>query len=178
MSDANIVLGYIEEPKPQYQPDPRFFRRANDAVLSSLASDDAWPPLCRSLFSVTGDDSMHGSFRGRRLIHFAGRFNYLVNHIGEWSDKFEPLLRRLYWVGAEVLVMNAWSGPPIRLTYNITHETAVSYATATPCPPQSWSLRAYSVGAEEMFGDDLAELLGASRLLRARDQDSGGPSVA
>ena len=178
MSDANILLGYIEEPKPQHQADPQFFRRANDLVLAGLPPDDAWPPLYRSLFSVTGDDSMHGSVRGRRLIHFAGHFNYLVGHLGAWLDKFEPLLQRLYWIDAEVLVMNAWSGPPLRLRYNITRDTAVGYTTTTPSPPQSWELRAYRIGDEEMFGGDLAEFLGAGRLLRTRDEDSGGTAVA
>ena len=169
MSDANILLGYIEEPPPQHQADPQFFRRVNNAVLSTLPLEDVWPPLSRSLFSVTGDGSMHGSFRGRRLIYFGGQFNYLAKHIVEWLDKFEPLLRRLHWVSAEVLVMNAWSAQPLRLTYDITQETAVGQTTATPSPPQSWELHAYRIGDDELFGDDLIQFLGEGRLPLAHD---------
>ena len=165
MSDENILIGYVAEPLPRFQPDPGFFRAANDGVLAGLPSDDPWPPLCRSLFSVTGDNMMHGAFRGQRLIHFAGHFNHLLSHLGEWLDKFEHLLRRLYWVDAEVLLLHAWSGPPLVVRYSVLPETIESYTSDAPRPPRTWELRGFRLQTKEAAGDELADFLG-SRTLR------------
>ena len=173
MSDANILIGYISEPMPYYQRDPLFFRGPNDAALAELPADDVWPPLYRSMFTVTGDDSLHGSFRGQRLIHFAGHFNYLVSDLGEWLDKFERLLRRLYWLNAEVLLMHAWSGPPMILRYDVTRETVLQYMGDGPRRPQAWELRGYRLDTQEARGDDLADYLGEGRMLRGPDPEDG-----
>ena len=179
LSDANVLIGYISEPLPYYQPaDPLFFRKPNDAVLAELPADDVWPPLYRSLFSVTGHDSLHGSFRGQRLIHFAGHFNHLASDLGEWLDKFERLLRRLYWLDAEVLLMHAWSGPPVVLRYRVSKDTVLQYMGEAPKPPQAWELRGFRLGMEEVVGDDLADSLGEGRILQGPDEDGGGPAVA
>jgi hypothetical protein len=174
MSDPNILIGYISEALPMYRADPLFFRRANDAVLADLPADDAWPPLCRSLFSVTGNDSLHGSYSGQRLIYFAGHFNHLVSHLGKWLDKFEWLLRRLYWLDAEVLLMHAWSGPPVVLQYSVSKETVLQYMGDAPQPPQAWELRGFRLRNEEAVGDDLADFLGEGRVLRGPHESDCG----
>ena len=139
MSDANVLIGYVHEALPSYQPDDRtFFRRANDTALASLPADDAWPPLCRAMFSVTGDDSAHGSFRDRRLIHFAGHLNYIRTDIELWLPKFEVLLKRLYWLRAELFVLEAWSAGPIRISYNASTSAIESYSSLQPRPASEW----------------------------------------
>jgi hypothetical protein len=166
VSDANIVIGYISEALPTYQPDRLFFRRANDAILTGLPLEDAWPPLCRSMFSVTGDDWHQGSFRGRRLIHFAGNINYLLGELGKWLDKFEDLLARMYWLDAEVLSMRGWSGPPLVLRYRVSPEAVRGYMSPAPQPPSAWELRASRIVADEPVGVELADVVGQDRVLK------------
>lgn len=145
MSDPNILTGYIEEALPKYQSDNAFFHRANDAVLDALPAEDEWPPVCRSLFSATGEDWLHGSHRGQRLIHFAGRFNYFGDELGPWLDKFESLLRRLYWLRAELFVLESWKNPPLCLRYEVVPGTVEVYASSAPQPPNAWRVSGHRV---------------------------------
>ena len=174
MSNPNILIGYIEEALPKYQPDSNFFHRANDAVLDTLPSDDAWPPLCRSLFSTTGADSLHGSFRGRRLIHFAGHFNHFGDHLSTWLDKFEPLLRRLYWLRVEIFLLHSWGNPPLCLRYSILPGTVEVYSSPEPRPPDAWDLSGHPVTI--MTENDLAEAWIAA-LVEERKRKDGGPAA-
>ena len=163
MSDPNVLLGYIEEPKPKYTEDPLFYHRANDAVLAALPVDDPYPPLCRSLFAVTGNDSLHGSFRGVRVIHFAARFNHVTNELAPWLDKFEALLRRLYWIDAEILVNGGWSGPSIVLKYLVDRESANGYWEDPPELPRNWELKTYGLDTWKRLVYDVSEVIGESR---------------
>jgi hypothetical protein len=165
VSDPNILIGYIEELRPDWRPGESFVWEANDAALAALPEDDAWPPLVRAMFSVTGPDELHGSHRRRRLIHFAGHLNHFIRDLGEWLDKFERLLRTLYWTRAEVLVLNCWSGPPVRLMYSVTSETIKGYDENPPRLPQAWEMRGGQLNTEYAEGDDLAEFIGENRRL-------------
>ncbi len=170
MSNATVMLGFISEKNPNYAADPYFYQRANDATLATLPADDeTYPPLCRALFSVTGDDSRHGSFRGERVIHFAGRFNYFIDDLAPWLDKFEALLRRLYWIDAEVLVNGGFTGPSLALKYRVTPDTAKHYLCHPPRLPRDWTLRAYRLKTWEPPPDDVARFLGSERVLSPHD---------
>lgn len=165
MSDANILIGYIEEALPTYQEDRTFFRRANDAVLAALPADDEWPPLCRSLFSTTGHDERHGSFRNRRLIHFAGHFNDFGNGINEWLTKYEGLLRQLFWLNSEVFMLHTWSACPMCVQYAVSAEEIEQYTSPAPRPPQIWEVNGYIVtDREPQEGDFVSSILAQRRI--------------
>lgn len=165
MSDANLLIGYVAEPLQKFQPNPDFFRASNNAALARLPADDSWPPLCRSLFAVTGDDALHGSYKHQRLIHFAGRFNHLINHFDEWLDKFDRLLKLLYWLEAEISITPEWGGPPFMLQYRVSPETIANYMSNAPRPPQEWELRGYRLEIKRAGEEYLAEFIGKERRL-------------
>jgi hypothetical protein len=165
VSDPNVLLGYIAEPQPHYVADPYFYQRTNDATIKALPEDDSYPPLCRSLFSVTGDDSKHGAFREQRLIFFAGHFNYFVQDMAPWLDKFESLLRKLFWINAEVFVSGGITGPPLTLRYQIAQGTVGRYHLHPPKLPTDWTLRAYGLNSWEQPPEDVSEYLGEGRVL-------------
>lgn len=145
MSHPNIVLGSIEEAYPSYRPaDLHFFRDANDAVLATVPADDTWPPLCRAMLSVTGDDELHGSFRGRRLIGVHAHLNNVSGQLGSWLDKFDRLLALLYWTSAEVFVLHSDLGE-CRLIYRASRASIAGYSGALPKPPSEWQLSAFKI---------------------------------
>ncbi len=147
MSNENVIFACIHEAFPSYrQHDPEFFQRANDAAIEQVAVDDAWPPLVRTMVSVTGKDSLHGSFRGRRLISVVGGFNGIENeYILAWLDKFETLLRRTYWNHAEVYSFGGWEGGRCRFEYWAEEATINSYSGDTPELPKSWRFSCYEL---------------------------------
>jgi hypothetical protein len=169
MSDPTILLGFIAEKNPNYSLDPDFYRRANDATIAALPEDDAHPPLCRSLFSVTGGDALHGSYGRQRIIHFAGKFNHFVNDLAPWLDKFEAMLRKLYWINAEVLIMNAAIGPSLALKFLVTQDTADDYHSNPPRLPRDWTLRVYGLDTWGPPRSDFADYLGQGRALSPHD---------
>ena len=123
MSDPTVLSGYICEALPTYQTDNDFFRTANDTVIASLPAVDTWPPPCLNLFATTGVDSLHGSFRGRRIIHFAAHLNDFLEGTDEWLVKFDALMRRLDWLDAELFTRSGCSGTPPELRCRVTKET-------------------------------------------------------
>jgi hypothetical protein len=130
-------------------------------VVAELPEDDTWPPLCKVMFSVTGPDSLHGSFRGSRLIHFAGHINHLGGGLEEWLDKFERLLRRLIWTSATVFLLETWSAQEVRLSYSVGPDAINGYLGPTPSPPDQWEFSGVNLTPPEarMGGDFLADLL-------------------
>jgi hypothetical protein len=151
MSNPNVVFACIHEAFPSHRPsDQGFFRRANDGAIEQVPMDDAWPPLVRAMVSVTGVDELHGSFRGRRLISVVGSFNGIENEIVAWLDKFEILLRRMYWVRAEVYSFGGWEGGRCQFKYCAERETILSYSGAEPTLPTRWKFSCLQMPSSEL----------------------------
>ncbi len=124
MSVQSLLHGYIKEAWPGVSAGGDPAQRArlnevadgicrhNDTVLGALPDRDEWPPICRPMFAwPTLDDPMIGMIAFRaRLFHFAACQNQLDRYLSEWLEKFEGLLRRLYWEDAFVRVETGYIG--------------------------------------------------------------------
>lgn len=143
MSNENIVFAYIREAFPSYRKDDQqMFQRCNDAALNDWPVADTWPPLVRGMLSVTGEGDLGGSFRGHRLISIVGTFNGIeVRGMIQWLEKFEALLRRVYWIEAEVYSLGGWEGGRCRFLYRVPMETIIAYSGESPMLPTTWKLR-------------------------------------
>ena len=102
MGYETVVYGYIKGDtlKPG-TPEYYALHSLNRAVIDGLPDDDDWPFLTRSMFSYPGEDAMHGRYR-RQIIHFGASFKELESDWEEWLEKFEALLKRLYWWEAKL----------------------------------------------------------------------------
>jgi hypothetical protein len=75
----------------------------NRAVVNRLPPRDDWPWLVRGMFAVPAGRPQ-GTFRSQ-VIHFGASIKDDPLDRGiwdDWLDKFESLLRRLYWWSAVV----------------------------------------------------------------------------
>ena len=85
----------------------------NEKVISSLPTSDPWPPLSKEMFSITKNDKeIEGpdlAYWGR-MIHFAACLKSVEYEWGEWKEKFEHLLRQLYWTQAHVHFKTEYTG--------------------------------------------------------------------
>lgn len=72
----------------------------NKEAIDSLPETDDWPPLTRNIFTVpkepTNANKNPGFYR-IQMIHFAASFNNFGDVWDTWLDKFENLLKQLYW---------------------------------------------------------------------------------
>jgi len=97
----------------------------NYAAVAALPAEDDYPPLTRGMLTVPMDFGRpRSAFFREQVIHFGTSFNHLSQSWHLWLEKFEDLLRRLYWSEARVhlqVELNgefdyrwqaAWSGTP------------------------------------------------------------------
>jgi hypothetical protein len=119
MSVVTIFVGYIEEAWPgssgDYQLQARKTAveeeicRHNERVIDGLPVEDAFPALCRGMFGMDREKSAGISFRNRP-IHFAASMKNADFCIRDWLDKFEGLLREMYWESAYVRIKGGYLG--------------------------------------------------------------------
>jgi hypothetical protein len=83
--------------------------RRNEGVIDGLPVEDAFPALCRGMFGMDREKSWLISFRNRP-IHFAASMRNADFCVRDWLDKFEGLLREMYWESAYVRVKGGYMG--------------------------------------------------------------------
>jgi hypothetical protein len=121
MGVQSKLLGYIEEAWPGQAAggDPvriqhlldtdSHISRHNEDVLRSLPETDEWPPLCRPMFAWASVDALMIVYKNR-LIHLAASLKQMDWELRDWLDKFEGLLRRVYWESAYIRFEAAYIG--------------------------------------------------------------------
>jgi hypothetical protein len=121
MGIRSFVFGYIEEAWPGARSNgspghaqllannARAIERHNEEILSSLPTQDGWPPLVKQMFAWSPADAPMINYK-TRPIHFAASLKEVDWDLRDWMDKFESLLRRLYWEKAVVHFHAAYLG--------------------------------------------------------------------
>jgi hypothetical protein len=120
MGVALLFLGFIQEAHPGSAGNNDEKRRKvdislavgrqTDEVLESLPDEDKWPPLCKPMFGWPPSGAPLITYE-RRLVHFAASVKNVDFALRDWLDKFESLLRRLYWQEAYLRVEQGYIGP-------------------------------------------------------------------
>ena len=103
MAFESCIYGYIAEAcqnpsgaATPFDEEVLALKAHNESVLNALPVLDDWPPLSRHMFGWAPASENVITY-GRRPLHFAAGLKEVDWEIGEWLDKFEDLLRRLYW---------------------------------------------------------------------------------
>lgn len=82
----------------------------NRRVIARLPGmDDGWPFLCRDMFSVPGPDVFTGQYQ-TQVIHFGMSYRAVEYEWEQWLQKFEALLKQMYWVSSVVHLETTFSG--------------------------------------------------------------------
>ena len=113
MGVQSLLYGYIQEAWPGVRSNgserhlqllinnARAIEKHNEAVLAALPAEGEWPPLNRSMFAHAPAGAPMINYKGR-LIHFAAALKEVDWDLRDWLDKFELLLKQLYWERAVV----------------------------------------------------------------------------
>jgi hypothetical protein len=119
MGVALLFLGYIQEAWPGSAGDGEekqrkleicaAIARRTDKVLADLPNEDEFPPLCKPMFGCLPPRATSITYE-RRLIHFAASMKNVDFALRDWLDKFENLLRQLYWQEAYLRVEQGYIG--------------------------------------------------------------------
>ena len=98
MAGSGFVYGVIISAMGDTDDHQRY-HRLNAATIDGLPAEDSYPPLIRSMFSMTG--GLSASWQ-TRAIHFGWTNRNFHDRIADWIEKFERLLMALYWWDARV----------------------------------------------------------------------------
>lgn len=109
MEQETIVYGVIKDVASN---DLAFLQRSRlincDAILD-LGDVDAFPYLTTSMFSIPTGELEQGTYQ-TQVIHFAASYQAVEYHWEQWIEKFEQLLKRMYWMAATVHLETELSG--------------------------------------------------------------------
>ncbi len=111
MDQESIVYGIIKDIAMAPETDAQQRRMANSASLLDLPqSFDATSPfLCGDMFTLPGLDVFSGSYH-TQVIHFGASYRAVEYEWELWMQKFEELLKQMYWVSATVHLETELSG--------------------------------------------------------------------
>ena len=95
MTQQTIIYGYIQGAE-WMSSDLRKLHRLNREVIHAMPVKDKFPYLTQGMFAIPGDEPEQGTFRSQ-IIHFGGSMKEVEVQWRQWLEKFEALLRKLYW---------------------------------------------------------------------------------
>jgi len=161
MGVQSLLVGYIKEAWPglaggghgptldRLRAADREISAHNERVLESLPAEDTWPPLSRPMFGWAPVDAPMVVYKNR-LIHFAASFKQPDWELRDWLEKFEGLLRRLYWESVYVRFEGAYLGIH-EFTWRPTEAWVKELCQGLLVPIAEWSFTS-SMPAGELEG--------------------------
>jgi hypothetical protein len=135
MTEQSIIYGYIQGAE-WMSSDPRKLHRLNRQIIENLPVKDTFPYLTRSMFSIPGDDIEQGTFRSQ-IIHFAASMREAESQWRVWLEKFESLLKKLYWFNAMVHLRAEVMGD-YEYEWTVDAGQIVHMLKDPPQPPAKW----------------------------------------
>jgi len=76
-------------------------QRLNNDYLSSLPTTDTFPWIHRNMFNFPDPENIEGTYRDQ-VITFGASYKSVEYEWDEWLNKFEAILRKLYWSSATI----------------------------------------------------------------------------
>ena len=100
MSKQSIIYGYIQCAE-WMSSDVHRLHRLNREIIAALPETDTFPHLTRGMFAVPGEDLQQAGSK-LQIIHFGASMYEVEIEWRKWLEKFEALLKKLYWFNATV----------------------------------------------------------------------------
>ena len=138
MSHETLVYGLIDG--ATYKPPVyRRLQEANLAVLAQLPDEDDCPCLTRHMFAAPPPEPRRGTFRSQ-VIHFGASMNRLdFDAVPEWIEKFEALLRQLFWFEAIAHIWTNYIDGAYQFWWKVDDSVIDSYRSGDPRPSDAWA---------------------------------------
>ena len=135
MSQQSIIYGFIQGAE-WMSSDFKKLHRLNRQVIEALPETDTFPFLTRGMFSVPGDEPHQGTFRSQ-IIHFGASMKEVEFEWRKFLEKFEALLRKLFWFKAVMNLHSEIAGEE-RYEWTVDANQIVHFFKDPPLPPVKW----------------------------------------
>lgn len=95
----SIVYGCVKYYADDMSGESRLM--TNRRAILALPCADEWPYLSKDMFTVPRYDSSNTSYM-TNVLHFGASYRAIEYEWKEWLNKFEALLKNMYWSSAVV----------------------------------------------------------------------------
>ncbi|ABG59641.1 hypothetical protein [Cytophaga hutchinsonii] len=111
-------------------------QRLNNKILTELPDADAYPWIHRHMFHTQDPHNIQGTYRDQ-VITFGASYKFVEYEWEEWLQKFEAILKTLYWTRATIHLETEFMG---RFTYEwvIDFHQSDNWFLENPLPIQKW----------------------------------------
>ena len=135
MGHISIVYGNIIGATGQTD-DFHKLQRLNKNIIESLpVTDDIFPWITKSMFLVPDPDK-NRIYRDQVIV-FGASYKAVEHEWDEWLNKFEAILRQLYWTSATIHLDTELVGAhTYQWTFDINQID--NWTTTHPTPTKSW----------------------------------------
>ena len=134
MAQQSIIYGYIQGAE-WMSSDIHRLHRLNREIIAGLPEKDAFPPLTRQMFAAPSEGNDPAS-RGQ-IIHFGASIYEVELEWRKWLEKFEALLRKLYWFNAVVHLRTEMIGDH-EYDWTVDANQIVHFFNDPPRPATKW----------------------------------------
>ncbi len=160
MSHEAVLYGVIICPLLRGAADISKLQSHNEHIICSLPADDEHPWVDPSIFALPGPVPF-GTFR-RQVIHFGltikediyGAYTQDLGFawLNSWINKFEAVLRQLYWSSARLIVESDFSPQRREFTWK-PGDGALQHMYAEPHEPiAEWNRTMSVLEGEKLYG--------------------------
>ena len=137
MGHEAIIYGYIDGANSYYAK-TKELDRINADVISQISDQDDWPWVTRRIFSLPGEYP-EGTYMSR-VIHFGLSIKddpLDDKWIAQWIEKFEAVLRRMFWHYATVRLESDFGD--LCYEWNIPMTAIDGWHEDPPIPVTEWN---------------------------------------
>ena len=134
MGMTTFIYGVIEEYGLNHNRKDEIYAH-NESILSQLPTSDNWPPLSQNMFAITKGELLEYS---GRIIHFGACLKSVEHEWIEWKEKFENLLKEMYWLQAHVHFKTEYTGV-VSFEWRIDlHKWSIDDTPIAPIKEEYW----------------------------------------
>ena len=119
----------------------------NADTIASLPDEDSEPPLTRGMFCRPARPGDAGLYR-YQVIHFGASFNGFADDWHHWLEKFEGLLKKLYWFSVHLHLHAGVQGGEHDYRWEVKRDQLDRMRRPEPVPPGLWEFS----GGPRRFG--------------------------
>ena len=136
MSDETRVYGCVEG---AWRFSDKALYVKNKEAIDALPEEDEWPPLDRGIFAVPMPKSQaKPGFHRTQMIHFGISFKNFNPYWAEWLEKFEMLLKQMYWYEVH-LHLDMETRGEFDYLWTVDREITGRFLLEPPLPVNEWS---------------------------------------
>jgi hypothetical protein len=114
-------------------------QRLNKDILDALADSDTFPWIHRNMFLCQDPNNIQGTYRDQVIV-FGASYKGVEEEWDEWLEKFEIILRQLYWTSAKIHLETEFMGTyTYEWTFDLNQKN--NWTSENPTPTTMWEFK-------------------------------------